>query len=153
MTTNNLVKLAHDFHAARAKCEELKTLLKEANAKKTQLELDLLEAMTDDEVSGVKIEGLGAFSMVTTNYLSVNAASKPNFFKYLKEAGHGGLLKEDVNTNTLTAFLKGHLAELTNKFVDSEGLSEFDASKKALEFLNKKGANYFSERGVSFRAK
>lgn len=151
--SNNLVKLAQEYHAARAKCDALKDQLSEANKAKDEAESVLLEAMTDNEVSSVRIEGLGLFSMTTTNYLSVNAANKPKFYAYLKASGNGGLLKEEVNPKTLTAFLKGHLVEMTKKIADADKLEDFDANKKALEYLKEKGAEYFSERGVSLRSK
>lgn len=149
----DLVVMSKELHALRKDIAAKKQALSDLNTAKDKLETELIEAMAEAEVNSVSIDGLGLFSMTTTNYLSVNAANKVRFYSYLKESGHGGLLKEEVNSATLTAFLKGHLIEVTKKFVESDDLEEFDARKKALEYLNGKGASYFSERGVSVRSK
>lgn len=131
-----------------AKNEELKAIGKDWTA----CETELLEAMVDEGVNSIKIDGVGLLSMRTKNYLNVNAANKPSFYEYLQASGNGGLLKLDVNPRTLTAFLGDHLQELIKAKVQAEGKDEIEARNEALEFLKSKGAAYFSERGISLRA-
>lgn len=145
-------ELAQRFVELKAASEELGDKLKEVNAAWTEVETQLLEAMVEEGVNSVKLAGLGHFIMSTKNYLSVNAANKPGFYAYLKESGNGALLKEEVNPRTLTAFLKGHLEEVAKRIADDYNLDNVEARNKALEFLNQKGASYFSERGITLRA-
>lgn len=149
----SVIDLARLYYLARSESEAQADKLKTYNKARDEAESALLDAMVEEGVPSVTIDGLGLFSMTTTNYLSVTAAHKPDFYSYLKESGNGGLLKEDVNTRTLTSFLKGHLVEVTNKFVAEKGVDDFEAKKLALEFLKAKGADYFSERGISLRSK
>lgn len=142
--------LAKKFFALKAKHEAAADALKAIGAEWEEAEQALLAAMVDEGTNSISIAGMGMFVMTTKNYLSVNAASKPQFFQYLKKAGHGALLKEDVNPRTLTAFLKGHLEEVTQKYV-AAGKDAVEARNEALKYLNSQGASYFSDRGVSFR--
>lgn len=142
--------LASQFLELKKKSDFLSEELKKTNAEWEEVEKELLNAMVEEGTSSIRLEGMGLFSMRTRSFLSVNAANKPNFYEYLKESGNGDLLKLDVNPRTLTAFLKGHQETLESQYLN-EGLDPVDARKKALEFLNQKGASYFSERGVSFK--
>jgi hypothetical protein len=145
---NQIVELGRKFADLKAKSEEAADALKEINAEWDEAEKALLEAMVEEGVKSVAIDGLGLFSMRVKNYLSVNAANKPGFYVYLKESGNGSLLKEEVNPKTLTAFLNGHVEELIKK-LQKEGKDPVEARKEALEFLNKKGASYFTDRGIA----
>jgi hypothetical protein len=103
----------------------------------------------------------------------VNAANKPQFFVYLKGAGHGGLIKEDVNSRTLDSFLKRHVDEIRKQLID-EGLTEaqaqalarkdaekydglvanyrpdeMDAEEMAQDILISHGAAMFTKQGIS----
>ena len=109
--------------------------------------------MVDEGVNSVKLEGVGTFSMRTKSFLNVTIANKEGFLKYLKESGNGGLIKEDVNSRTLTAFLSGHLELGFIRDRVNKGMDEVDARKDALEMLNKRGASYHSERQIAMSAK
>jgi len=145
-----LTDLARQYRELRAKKEFQADVLKAISADLSTSESELLEAMVEEGVNSLRIDGVGLLSMKVTNYLSVNVANKPAFFEYLQESGNGGLLKLDVNPKTLTAFLSEHLKALTKDYVDS-GMDEIDARNKALDGLKSKGASYFSERGISLR--
>lgn len=145
-----IVTLAKAFVELRTKHAEQEKILKQLSTEWDALETELLDAMVEEGVSSVKIEGIGLFSMSTSNYLSVNAANTGTFYAYLKESGNGGLLKEYVNPKTLTAFLKEHLESLKSEF-EAKGLDQVEARNTALEYLKEKGAAYFTKRGVSFR--
>jgi hypothetical protein len=145
-----LTQLAKEFAELKSKYDEQKELLEKIGLQWTDCENRLLDAMVEEGVSSLKIDGIGTLSMRTSNYLSVNAANKPGFYEYLQEAGHGGLLKLDVNPKTLTAFLKSHLDELIDK-ATQEGKDMLEARNHALEFLKNKGAAYFSKKEISLR--
>lgn len=143
-----ITELARKFKELKHEYGDLEERLKKVNDIWTQTEAALLEAMAEEGVRSVSIEGVGTVTLRTKNYLSVNAANKERFYSYLQEAGHGGLLKLDVNSRTLTAFLKQHHEELTQNLVQGEGLEFIEAREKALEFLNSKGANFFTKRDI-----
>jgi len=144
-------QLAAQYKAIKTRHDSLTEEIKKLNAEWSEVETQLLDAMMEDGVNSVKLVGLGHFIMTTKNFLSVNAANKPQFYAYLKKSGNGALLKEEVNPRTLTAFLKGHLEEITKIYANG-GLDVVEARKQALEYLNVKGASYFSERGVTLRS-
>lgn len=145
-----LVELGKKFFELKTKYEEQDKALKELGAQWEVVETELLETMSEEGVNSINIDGLGLFSMSTRNMLSVNAANKEQFWKYLQDSGNGHLLKLDVNPRTLTAFLGEHLTALIEA-KKSEGKMEFEAREEMLKFLNEKGASYFVKRGISFR--
>lgn len=145
-----ILELTQKFKELKHKSESATEVLKEINLEWTDVENQLIEAMGEEGVKSIKIEGLGLFSLTAKSYLSVNAANKPKFYEYLQESGNEALLKLDVNPRTLTAFLKGHLDALINERLGT-GQDEIDARNNALQFLNEKGASYFVDRLISFR--
>lgn len=151
MNNADIQTLAAKFKELKEKSESIENELKQVNAEWSEVELLLLEALVNEGVKTIKLDGLGTYTLKVTNYLSVNAANKPSFLEYLKRTGNGGLIKEDVNSKTLTAFLRGHLDDVAKRFVEKENDDEVTARNKALEFLNKQGANYFTKREIAFR--
>lgn len=149
---NKLTELAKSFFDCKKSHDDLTEKLKEVEKNWQDVETQMLDAMIEEGVNSISIEGCGQFSMRTKNYLSVNAANKEKFFEYLKESGNGHLLKLDVNPRTLTAFLAEHMEGLVET-AQKEGLDIVDARDKALKFLNDKGANYFTKRDIALRAK
>lgn len=147
---SKLSDIGKKYEELQTKSEAQAKVLKDINADWAACEAELLEALVDEGVNSIKLLGLGTISMKTRNFLSVNAGNKPMIFDYLRESGNEALLKLDVNPKTLTSFLSLHLAELVAAKV-KEGADELDAQKECLEFLNKKGASYFTERGISFK--
>ena len=145
-----ILERAKRFFELKGQNEVAKDILKELSEKWDEAEKLLIEAMVEEGVNSVDLDGIGKFSMVTKNYLSVNAANKPGFLDYLKSSGNGAIIKEDVNPRTLTAFLKDHLEAVIGTY-EQTGLDKVDARNAALEFLKEKGAAYFSDRGISFR--
>lgn len=146
-----ITELAKRYDELQTKHEEQSDILKAISTEWEALETELLEAMAEEGVNSVRLDGIGLISMSVSNYLSVNAANKPGFYEYLKAAGHGGLLKEEVNPKTLTAFLKGHLEELIKGFQENYDMDTVAARDAALIFINDKGASYFTKRGISLR--
>jgi hypothetical protein len=148
----DITSLARQYAEAKKRHDDQKSALDAISLEWTEIENQLLEAMVEEGVKSVLIDGLGLFSMATTSYLSVNAANKPLFYPYLKDSGHGSLLKEEVNPRTLTAFLKEHLVEVTRRY-EEQGMDGIDARNEALKFLSDKGASYFTKREVRMTKK
>lgn len=148
---NNIVQLIREFQAVKEEYEKAEAVLKILTTKWDQAEADILEAMIEEGVSSVNVDGIGTASMRTENYLSVNAANTEQFYQYLKISGNGALLKESVNPRTLQAWLKQHLVDLSEGFETATNIDKVSARDKALEFLKEQGANYFTKRGISVR--
>lgn len=144
-----IVELAEKFAELKKKSEAQSDILKAINTEWSECEMELLEAMAEEGVKSLKTE-FGTFSLTVTNYLSVNAAATETFYPYLKESGNGALLKEAVNSRTLTAFLKEHLETLI-KEREATGLDPIQARESSLQFLNQKGASYFTKREIRMK--
>lgn len=176
-----LKPLAKQFGDLKRLHEALKACLDEVAEHWDECEKQLIEHMIDEGVSSIKIEGYGNFILSRSTYPNVNAANKPQFFEYLKASGNEGLLKLDVPTNTLTAFLKKHVDELKKQFTeegvqpyqaqllagyrDAEGnapysdaaksigspVDEMVADELATALLKTQGAAMFTKSGISLR--
>ncbi len=147
----NTIVLARKFKEQKVAYEAQKETLEKLGKEWEETENALIAAMIEEGVNSVRLDGLGLFSLRTTNFLSVNAANKPGFFDYLKEVGHDSILKLDVNPRTLTAFLNEHLKELQSKLCNEKGIDDISARNEALEILNKRGASYFTKRDIALK--
>lgn len=145
-----LQEMARKFADHKLRDDEIKKMKEENDAEWDVIEKEMMELMVQDGVPSIRIEGLGLFSLVTKNYLSVNAANKPQFFEYLQESGNGSLLKLDVHARTLEAFLKTHSEELISKF-QAEGLDLFEAKEKAHGVLIARGAAHFKDQRIQMK--
>lgn len=149
---NKLVELGIKFKKFKDDYKVQEDALKLLGGQWEECERELLDAMVEEGVNSIDIDGVGKLSMRTENYLSVNTANTPLFYSYLKESGNGTLLKEYVNPRTLTSFLKEHLELKISEIQSVKEIDEFDARNEALEFLKSKGAAYFQKKSVSLRA-
>jgi len=140
--------LGKKFADLKAKADEIKGELKGVNEEWDEVEKDLIQAMIDEGTNSIGIEGIGLFSLRTKNYLSVNKANELKFYAYLRQAGHGSLIRDYVNPATLSAFLKEHQAEIEGKLV-AQGLDQIDARDKAIDFLKEQGAAVFSDKTIA----
>jgi hypothetical protein len=145
--------LALRFKELKEKSEEQSAILKKIDAEWSAVENDLMSEMALEGCSSVALEGIGKFSFSTKDYLSVTQEKKPGFIGYLKESGNGDLVKEDVNSATLSKFLSEHLDELSFKFEKEMGLGEHDARGRAREVLVARGCSIFEKKTLSFRKK
>lgn len=145
--------LARQFKELKDRYESHEDQLKALGREWEEIETKLLEAMVEEGVNSIDVQDVGKISMRTENYLSVNAENAPHFYEYMRLSGHGAMIKEYVNPRTLTSWLKTHLAEIQEGYLSKQDMDEFEARDAALAFLKEKGANYFTKRGLSLRAK
>ncbi len=147
MENNFIVDLGRKFAACKAEHDEAAKVLKDIAAKWTEVENELLQAMSEAGMKSITIEGVGRLTLRRSHYPSVNSSNKPGFFEYMKKSGHGALIKEDVNTQTLNAFLKRHVEELKLQ-LEEDGLTTLQA-----DILNEKAGmdpeNYGKYMGVT----
>lgn len=146
-----ITDLAKKYSEIQDKSKAQAEVAKAINAEWTECEAELLEAMVEEGVKSLNIDGVGMIMMRTTTRLSVNIAEKPILFKYLEDIGSSGILKLDINPKTLASWLDSHLAELINKEV-ANGKDMVDAREAAIQFLHEKaGASYFSKREIALK--
>ncbi len=151
MANSKILALAKQFHSYKNQVKEMAEALKTLNAEWTAIESELLEAMVEEGVGSVKIDGLGNFILSTKTYLSLPAANRPQGYEYLKANGLGDIIKEYADPRTLGATLDLHFGNLVSQLQTNSELDIVDARKQAVELLNSKGFNYFSERTISLR--
>lgn len=175
--TKELIELGKKFAACKEAFEAAKKLSDDANDAWGECETQLMEAMKEAGVGSISIDGVGRLTLSRTSYPSVNGANKPIFFDYLRNTGNEGLLKLDVATNTLTAFLKKHVQELQadlaiNGLTDYQArclatlpgyedalkavhkpVDEMDAEQIANDILKSMGATPFTKQKVSLSKK
>ena len=150
---NQIVALAEKFRALEAQATEASNRLKELNSEWIAVEAELLEAMVEEGVKSVSIEGLGMFSMKVTPILNTTIATKVMALSYLKKTGNDSIIREDVPAQTLTAFWRTHLQELID-LRTKNGMHEVDARREAIEYLKQNaGVSSYEKRGISVRSK
>lgn len=146
----NLVDLAKRYYELQTKHEALSAEIKALGETWTVCETELLDALADEGVSSIKLDGVGLVSMRTQNILSVNAANMDGYFEYLRSINKEDLIKPYINPRTNSAFLKEHLDSIIVQ-LENDGQDPIDAKEKALQFLNSKGASYFVKRGIALK--
>jgi hypothetical protein len=145
-----LVELAKEFKGFKIAHAEAADALKKIETDWQENETKLQELMIEEGVRSITIEGVGQLSLRTTNYPSVNAANKPQFFEYLKKTGNDSILKLDVNPRTLGAFLKEHTESLISEKM-KDGSDEVSAREYVLENLKKEGVAFFLKRDIALK--
>lgn len=128
--------LAMRFGDLKKLYDAVDKVAKEVGALWDANEKALVEAMIEEGISSIKIDGYGLFKLSRSVYPNVSSANKPTFFEYLKHSGNSDLLKLDVPTNTLTAFLKRHQDALKAD-LQQEGIHPWQAPQLAKAFPEK----------------
>lgn len=110
--SNKITELAKEAYLLKEQVADLEAKRKAANKRLTQiLESELPDVMNDQEVTSVKIEGVGTVflqSDVRTNVLKEN---REQMFEWFKEHGHEDLIVPWVFPQTQKAFVKEQLNE------------------------------------------
>jgi hypothetical protein len=143
--------IAKQFKELKDKSAAQAEALKSLNKEWDMCELELIDALIEEGVKSINIEGIGLIMMRVKNRLSVNIADKPVLFEYLKETKNEGILKLDINPATLGSWLDAHLEELIKEKV-ANGLDMVDAREQALKFLHEQaGVSCFSKREIALK--
>lgn len=110
---DSLRMLGERMLSARLRADDLAAKAKEAKAEYDKIRLEEMpEAMA--AAGMVSDTGNGSFTLpdgskiVLTNrfYASVKKPDMDAFMEWLREQGHGGIIKESVHSSTLTAFCR-----------------------------------------------
>ncbi len=99
------LQLADTLQELREAKEHLEASLKETNAMIEDIEQDLVQAMLTAELDSFKRNG-HTYSLKVDTFASAKAECKDELFKALRENNAGDLVQEQVNANSLRAFVK-----------------------------------------------
>ena len=99
------LQLADTLQELRDAKEHLEASLKETNEMIEAIEQDLVQAMLTAELDSFKRNG-HTYSLKVDTFASAKAECKDQLFKALRENNAGDLVQEQVNANSLRAFVK-----------------------------------------------
>lgn len=99
------LQMADRLQELRDEKEQLELSLKETNAMIEAVEQDLIAAMVTAELDSFKRNG-HTYSLKVETYASAKADRKEELFEALRNNDAGSLVQEQVNANSLRAFVK-----------------------------------------------
>lgn len=99
------LQLADTLQELREAKEHLEASLKETNAMIEDIEQGLVQAMLTAELDSFKRNG-HTYSLKVDTFASAKAECKDQLFQALRENNAGDLVQEQVNANSLRAFVK-----------------------------------------------
>ena len=105
-----MFELADRLKALRDEKKDAEQHLKDVNAELDEADAALAQLMTDTETQNFTRSGT-MFCLTSTTRASATADRKDDLFEALRSEGHGGLIYETVNTNSLSAFVREQVAE------------------------------------------
>jgi hypothetical protein len=104
--------LAASLAGLKNKKDELEASLKDVNGViRTLSEETLPRLMEDLEQDSFRVPNVGTVFLQQKVYANVKADDREKFHAWLRENGHGDIIKETVHPQTLTAFAKEQLGE------------------------------------------
>ena len=104
-----LFELADKLRACREERKRLEERIKELNAEISTVGLHLVDGMVLAECTKFSRNGK-LFYLSTSLHASAQAGKKEEMCAAFKKAGYGSLVKEDVNTRTLSSFCREQMA-------------------------------------------
>ena len=110
LETLPVVKLGERMEELDGSITEKEEILKVIKAELEFIKTVLIPKKLEEE--GLKNFRLASGRGITTStdlYVSVLADDKPTFMQWLRDSGQGGIIKEDVNPQTLKAFIKNRI--------------------------------------------
>jgi len=78
----------------------------------------LPDAMAEEGIRGISVEGTGNVSLTSSVYANVKKENEEAFILWLKDHGHGELVKETIHHSTLRALME-------QKYKDGEAIPEY----------------------------
>lgn len=105
MDKQEMFKLADELRALKLRKEVLDKESKEISAKIDEADEKLSLAMTEQEVDKFTHQG-ATFYLKSRLFASPIAGKKEEMIEALKSSGNGALVVEQVNSNTLSSFIK-----------------------------------------------
>lgn len=105
-----MFELADRLKALRDEKKDTEQRVKELNAELDEVDAALAQLMTDTETQNFTRSGT-MFCLTNTTRASATADRKDELFDALRTEGHGGLIYETVNANSLSAFVREQISE------------------------------------------
>ncbi len=104
---SKLTGLAQRFRELKDQKEAHEETLKAINKELEDLAVNQLPtAMDENEIEKFTVEGVGTIYQQVEVYANVKKENQETFFAWLRENGHGDLVKETVYPQTLKSFAK-----------------------------------------------
>jgi flagellar basal body L-ring protein FlgH len=107
---NELFKLSDRLVELRGERDDHEAMLSEIKSEIEQAEYRLAQAMTESETPNFT-HGGSQFVLTTKTRASSVAGEKEGLFAALRANGHGDIITENVNANTLSSTVKGLIEE------------------------------------------
>ena len=100
-------EIIQEFAKAKKKLEAAKKVKTEWQKKYDAIRLNILpERLEEEDTSTVTVRGAGRVALQSDLYFSIPADSREEAFRWLRENGHGDIIKPTVNSSTGKAFAK-----------------------------------------------
>jgi len=110
MENNPMLELADRLKELRGVKDDLADQTKANNAEIEQCERELSDLMAQEEVQSFKRAGT-LFYLTSRTYASSIAGRKADLYDALRAQGHGDIIVETVNAQTLSSFVRERIAE------------------------------------------
>ena len=108
--SEKMFELADRLKALRDEKNDAEQRVKDINAELDEADAALAQLMTDTETQNFTRSGI-MFCLTNTTRASAAAERKDELFEALRTEGHGGLIYETVNANSLSAFVREQMSE------------------------------------------
>ncbi len=119
---NRIFALADELKTKREAKKILEDSMKNINLEMEEIETELVEAMLREEMQSFNRAGQ-MFYLRNSVKASARAGKQAELYQYLKDNGFGALVKETVNANTLSGWVKEQMEENDDEL--PEDLAEF----------------------------
>jgi len=110
MDDGAVFRLAARLKQLKGRKEELEEARKELNRDIEEAQARLAGLMIDAELRNFTRDGT-QFVLVNAVRASARAGAREELFSALREQGHGGMVSETVNANSLSSFVKEQIEE------------------------------------------
>jgi hypothetical protein len=107
---SKVVELAAELYALKIEKESISESEKVINKRIEEISKQLLpDAMDEDGISNIKIDGVGRISLRGEVYVSILAENREQAYQWMRDTGRGSLIVETVNASSLKAAAKAWL--------------------------------------------
>ena len=110
MTDETMLALADRLKELRGVKDDLAEQTKANNAEIERTERELSDLMAQEEIQSFKRAGT-LFYLTSRTYASPLVGQREALFDALRAQGHGDIIVENVNANTLSSFVRERIAE------------------------------------------
>lgn len=101
----DILKKADRFRRIKEERAELKKTDDKLKREAEEIELEIIGEMTEAELQNFSVSGK-TFYLTSRLFASPKAGEAEKLYNWLKVHGYGDIVKETVNANTLSAFIK-----------------------------------------------